>query len=325
MRRWFSPAPLEYSALHAPALARLNRLTWAISLLMALSAGLWLLALRPPCECDGYSGLILGTPLLAGLLLVYRKRGELRIFLGLQNTAQLLIATGAGVVLTYLGASLALPLVDEPLIALDRALGFDWLSHIAWLNAHPEVSLALRWAYLSIGPQCITIVIALFLARQTAMLQHYAFAYALTLAFTVVIASLWPAVAGYMHYGLDAAAHPGLQAAAPLAHAEHVLGLRAGTLSPLRIEYKGILTFPSFHASVAVMLAYAGLALRALWLPCLALNALMLVSVLGHGGHYLADALAGATLALASIALAQRIHPIPLFTAKRLARGAGLT
>ncbi len=73
-----------------------------------------------------------------------------------------------------------------------------------------------------------------------------------------------------------------------------------------------MITFPSYHSVMAVLLAYAA---RGTFLSFLSLvlNALMLVSVPTEGGHYLTDAIAGIAIAVSSILLVR-------FTARWLTR-----
>ena len=54
---------------------------------------------------------------------------------------------------------------------------------------------------------------------------------------------------------------------------------------------------------LAVLTAWALWPLRWIGLPLALLNALVLVSTIPQGGHYLADILAGTALALAALAL----------------------
>ncbi len=55
----------------------------------------------------------------------------------------------------------------------------------------------------------------------------------------------------------------------------------------------GILTFPSVHAGVAALCAWAAWNSPLLRYPVLALNGAMAVSAITHGSHYLMDVIAG--------------------------------
>jgi membrane-associated phospholipid phosphatase len=69
---------------------------------------------------------------------------------------------------------------------------------------------------------------------------------------------------------------------------------------------QGIVSFPSYHAAVAILLTAALRRHRWLFPAACVLNGLMLVSTLSTGGHYLVDVLAGACIAWISQRVAQR-------------------
>ena len=69
----------------------------------------------------------------------------------------------------------------------------------------------------------------------------------------------------------------------------------AAPLSTSQVE--GIITFPSFHACLAVLLAHAMRGLGALSWGMLALNGMMLFAIPAIGCHYLVDVAAGMMVA----------------------------
>ena len=92
-----------------------------------------------------------------------------------------------------------------------------------------------------------------------------------------------------------------------LPNASHVpvlLALRAGHL--LDVAPQGLISFPSFHTTVALLLT-AGLR-RERWLFPIAciVNGTMVISTISMGGHYLIDVLAGIIIAALASHLASR-------------------
>src|SRR3546814_12195667 len=88
--------------------------------------------------------------------------------------------------------------------------------------------------------------------------------------------------------------------------------LRSGALRTLGSEsLTGIITFPSFHAAAAVLLGWGFASFGRLGWPLVALNALMFVSAIVGGGHYLVDLIAGAAVALIGLWLAARLIDRP--------------
>jgi membrane-associated phospholipid phosphatase len=70
---------------------------------------------------------------------------------------------------------------------------------------------------------------------------------------------------------------------------------------------QGIITFPSLHAALALIVTVALWPIPVLrWLG-VATNTLMLVSIPVDGGHYFIDVLAGLAIAWASLLAAKRI------------------
>ena len=85
-----------------------------------------------------------------------------------------------------------------------------------------------------------------------------------------------------------------------------LVAIRNGTAVVDLTQLKGIISFPSFHAVMAVLLTRIHRGSRLLW-PMAALNAVMLLSVLSEGGHYLVDAIAGAAIAGIAILATARL------------------
>ena len=224
------------------------------------------------------------------------------------------LATGL-IILSYLGASLNLPLQDDAFIAMDTWLGFDWLAYIGWLNDRPMLAHLLKLAYASMLPQMLILPALLLFYRKTDHVIQYVLIYFISAAITIVIASLWPAVAGYVHYKLTAADFPNINPFGPFLHQADVQALREGSLRIVSSAGKGIVTFPSFHATLGVIFTYLCSAMPWLFSVGIALNALMIVSAIGDGGHYLSDVIAGVIVGIGVIALVRRLYPLQTLSA----------
>ncbi len=82
------------------------------------------------------------------------------------------------------------------------------------------------------------------------------------------------------------------------------MALREGTLVQIALEnMQGIITFPSYHTVLAVLLVYVYRGQGRIFLGVVILNILMLLSIPVYGSHYFGDMLAGALIALLSICL----------------------
>jgi membrane-associated phospholipid phosphatase len=99
----------------------------------------------------------------------------------------------------------------------------------------------------------------------------------------------------------------------------HAYGIATGwdeALTDLRQDahvsygYVGIVTFPSFHACVAVLFTLAMRGHLLALVTAALLNTVMLVSILPLGGHYLVDLIAGCAIAALAFWAAQAINDL---------------
>jgi len=67
-------------------------------------------------------------------------------------------------------------------------------------------------------------------------------------------------------------------------------------------------TFPSFHTTLALVIAYCGARLRYVGAPVVVLNLLIVASTMAEGGHYFADVAGGALIAFAAIGLVRLVN-----------------
>jgi membrane-associated phospholipid phosphatase len=77
--------------------------------------------------------------------------------------------------------------------------------------------------------------------------------------------------------------------------------LRDGSLTQINISsVQGVVSFPSFHTMLGVIITYALRDTRMLLIPAAILNGTMILATLPVGGHYLVDTLVGAAIAIAA-------------------------
>lgn len=217
-------------------------------------------------------------------------------------TAFLVAFTSTVGVLHYAAAALALPLVDPQLGRLEAALGFDWRGHMAFLDAHPALRDGLALAYHSSPLQVALVVILLSATRRMARLWAFARLFAVTLLVAVAISALAPAAGAYAAYGVADVSPEALATMGGIWHLHHLEVLRRGLPETIPLgSMRGLVTFPSFHASLAVITAWALAPLRGVGIAALLLNAAVVVATLGAGGHYLPDVIAGVLLGAAAL------------------------
>jgi hypothetical protein len=287
---------------------RLDRLIWslvgltAVIVLAAWAFGGFEIAWRtfaaPALAC---------VMLLAAGWLYRHRRADPRLAGALTGTAQIVAFAAVGAPLSYIAASTSLPLQDHALALADRAIGFDWPGLLAWLNASPTVHAVLRQIYLSLTLQMTTVVLCLAFTGALLQLRIFVLAFVLAALVAVAVSAVLPAAGAWPHYGLtvtDAAPIlPVVSTSWPVFD-----GLRDGTMRTLvAVGSEGIITFPSLHAGLAVIVIMAAWPIAVLRWVFLAIDAVMLVATPIDGSHYLVDVIAGAALAVLCMAWAGRI------------------
>lgn len=208
-------------------------------------------------------------------------------------------------VTTYLGGGQ--PLWDARFAAADAAIGFDWRLWLERLKAYPTLAQVLDLAYRSILPQAGALIAVLALSRRHRDLQTFILAAQLSILVCGACAGLMPALGVYEHLGITAADHAGIPLATVDRHVPHVEAMWGPSPAIQLNRIEGIVVFPSFHTTVAILFTWAVWRVPVVRWLALGINGLMVAGTPLSGGHYLVDILAGALLAIAAIAAARRL------------------
>ena len=251
-----------------------------VAVLWVWAAGLtfdWTSAVIPTLAC-------LGVEALAS---IYRHcRPDARITATLTSMAQLVAFSMVGATLSYAVASTSGPLWDDTLYRWDRSLGFDWRAYLDFVDARPILGLVYTMAYRSLEFQMIVIVTALGFGGLVWQLRAFVLAFVLAGTAVILISPIMPALAMYVHLGLQPRDFSHLAPAAAYVHVADLSGLRDGTLRVISLaRAEGIITFPSFHAALGVIFALALWPVRLLRWPGLALNLTLIAATPIDGGH----------------------------------------
>ena len=292
----------------ALAIRRLDRLIWA---LLAATAAIvltapavsdfrivWHAFITPAAAC---------SLLIAGSWFYRRWRTDPRLASGLTSTAQVVALGAVGAPLSYIAASAAFPLQDHALDVVDRALGLDWKAMLAWMDASPAIYAVLNPIYQSLTLQMTTVVLCLAFSGRLVWLRVYTLAFVLAALVTIAISVVLPAAGAWPYYRLTAADSSRIL---PVVHTSWPVfyGLRDGTFRALvAVGSEGIITFPSLHAALAVIVAAALWPVPVLRWIFLVLNVAMLVATPIDGSHYFIDILAGVALAALCLVAAQAV------------------
>jgi len=210
--------------------------------------------------------------------------------------------------LTYIATAADLPLQDSRLLAIDRALGFDFRVFLNFVNDRGWLVHVLAFGYRAISWQIWLTIFGLPLVGYYRRSAEYISAVLLALALTSCITLIVPAIGVYHALELVASEFPNIEPQGYYDTLHEMPLLRAGTLRTLDLDhFVGVVTFPSFHAAAAVLYSWALWPLRWVRPLTLAVNGAMLAATPIGGGHYLVDVLTGVMVAIASISAARLV------------------
>jgi membrane-associated phospholipid phosphatase len=246
---------------------------------------------------------------LPAMVIPYAKwRGLAPLLPVLEATALGLLLTLPVLVFTYAAMRLDMPLADPLLARMDASLGFDWTGFVRLVDTSRLVSLVLAIGYSSFSFQLLLLPTLLCIARRPERAYMLMIGYVILCSLSAGFGSFFPSVGAYVTHGLDP--HSLHHVSGKFGHF-FLASFRAVRGEPgfvLGIDnVAGILTFPSVHAGVAALCAWAAWPSRWLRWPFLVLNLVMAVSAISHGAHYLVDILAGGLVAAATVPLVHRL------------------
>ena len=222
----------------------------------------------------------------------------------LYGVLYLMITVLCGVLAAYAMQRFAFPLQDQLFASADMALGLNWFDYAHWVDRHVAIQRIFQFAYDTIQVQIALPLVVLAFSNRLSEVRAYLLAFAIALIVTIVVSALMPA-AGPIAF-VDRATFNILQftGATPL---DHLMRLREAGPLVLSDAPGGIATFPSFHATIAILTPLTLRSYHRIFVVLLVLDAAMLGGTVTEGAHYFCDILAGGGMAFFAHALAKRI------------------
>jgi hypothetical protein len=296
---------------------------WVLIGGLFLAVGALQLRAPLPIEPASLAALLTACTALGGTALFYRRvRLQENFAIICIGLMQVLLFSAIGAILSYLLAREGGALWDVRLASWDRALGFDWLGYLHWVDRSPALTGLLHLSYGSMIPQIIVLILALGFTMRVAELRTVMFAAILCGTVCILVSAFFPAISRPAYLGITGSNFRNVDPWGGYVHAADLMSLRAGTFAELRLSsMRGIITFPSYHAGLSLVTLWGFWASRMTWLrwPGMTLAALTIAASPVDGGHYLVDVLAGLAIAAVSIAVAVRAvrwtPALPRFTA----------
>ena len=201
-----------------------------------------------------------------------------------ETLAALAVVPAVFATLSYIATRSAHAPIDTYLRAADAMLGVDAVSFRAFIQSNATMAWLSALAYMSLVPQCLAAIFVLPLIDCGRRGFRMFRAALLALSICCLVAYLFPAIGTV----------PRLESCYG-----HWLALR-NLHTPFitdAVHVDGIISFPSFHAAMAAILAYSFRGLGVVSWVIGALNVAMCVSAVPDGFHYVTDIVSGVLLA----------------------------
>jgi hypothetical protein len=197
-------------------------------------------------------------------------------------------------ILAYLCMAVSGPLADTKLLAIDRAMGFDWMTGWKLITAHPLTIRIANFLYQSLTWQALYLCVLLGLMIRTRNMRETFWIIFLSALITDLAAILLPAYGPFQTFGLASQGE----------YLPDMIHLKSGADLNFALGHMtGVISFPSFHTVMALGYTYGLRNTGIIGYSIAALNAVMLLIVPFVGGHYLIDMIAGAATLLLSVAV----------------------
>ena len=301
-----------------------NRARFALSLMPAEKLMLVLIlgcALGAAAVCVAMGRVVNWPPFVTGIVAtlamvaigayVRSAKGAQRLALATVGVGLFMGFTAAATLFVFALFPLPNPLIDESLIRADHMLGYDWPGFVTGLAAYPTLAWVLGYVYHSSLPQIVVLTICLAAMARETQLHRFLLTGIVTLAIAVGFWWAFPSVgpSGFQVISEEVRLATGLYFNPEYgAYLRYLVAVGPPVISPEVIT--GVVAFPSYHMVMACMVVWYGRG-TLLFIPAVALNALMIPAILSHGGHHLVDVFGGVVLfAVVAGAVARLIRPV---------------
>jgi hypothetical protein len=264
---------------------------------------------------------IVGAAILCAAMIIGRVRNRPSLSAGAGALLRMTVFTLLGVILSYALAARAGTLWDARFRAIDEAMGFDWPFLFAAADRFPAALWLGGLAYHSLTLQMVACILVLSATRQTDRLRIAVTAAIVSGFATILISGVTPALGNVF----DPDRYRHLWPSVAWREQEMLAGLRDGSWRIIDLtQMMGIVTFPSYHATLPILLAWA--VGRTRWCRVIApvWATVTIVATPLFGGHYAIDVLAGIGLAVLALwgTLAVMSVPIKPYVSMRRVPGS---
>ncbi|WP_165899978.1 phosphatase PAP2 family protein [Borborobacter arsenicus] len=218
-----------------------------------------------------------------------------------------------GTAFMYIASATQRQFIDSHLAVVDAILGFNWVHFLDAVNSAPLLSKALVYTYHSLSLQVPFVGLLLAAALRAQQLFEFIALFAISLFLSCLLMAGLPAEGAYAYFQPPAEAFSNFTERAGSWHLTHLNALRSGESFQFSARIvEGLITFPSFHTVLGIIVVYALRGFRLIAISFLIVNVLMIIGTMPEGGHHLVDVLAGIAVTIISIAVTRgvvRLYP----------------
>jgi hypothetical protein len=199
----------------------------------------------------------------------------------------------------FIAARMNVPLSDSLLARMDKAIGLEVPQVLEFAHNHPTLTAVLNASYDTL---LFLIVLAIMLppvCGKMRIAKEYAIGSLVAAMIALPLFAMFQALGPWTYY--DFAPNAGQEE-----YIKTFLALKAEASSTIDFGYhNGLITFPSFHAVLAVLAGVALWQFPYIRWPALILSTMIVISTLTTGWHYVADVLGGLVVAGISVTAAK--------------------
>jgi membrane-associated phospholipid phosphatase len=243
---------------------------------------------------DAVSPLVI-TVLLGAGAYYYHRRGERSFVTCLNALLHVTLFTACYSVLMYACGAIGRPLIDDWLVQLDARCGVHLPDIVAWSKNNPSIERPLQWAYNSLLFQTPLVIVVLGFAGDLRRLERFVLQFMLGTWLCAIVFAAAPAAGPFAAYGYA-------PNATQAHYLQHLHELREGVRTVVTWRgAEGLITFPSFHTTWAMLLAWAFWGRMRWFVPSVMVNAAVIAATMTTGWHYFTDVVGGAVLGVTLI------------------------
>ena len=178
-------------------------------------------------------------------------------------------------------------------------MGVHLPSIVEWSREHETLNRLFNMSYVSVLPSTLLAIIVLGMDRNLKRLQAFVMQFMVAGLLTTFVFFFLPAEGPFVSYGYSLRPDQ-------MRFLNHFHALRAGEFPVVSMDHlEGLITFPSFHTTWALLVGFAFRYYRWLAVPMFALNLMVVVSTMTTGWHYGSDVVGGILTAVVAVAVSR--------------------